>query len=468
MPLPDANNYSMRIYELLKETDLENLSYSQFQGVAEKLFIEPENEDEMRRLVLVQLARMAVRGDWNGFLTGGSGGAPTDAEYVVMALNGTLTNERKLTAGTGISITDGGAGGNVTIASTVTGGIGGSIANTQIAVGSGTDTIAGSTALIFSTSTLTVQNQIELGNVGAAGILKNSQSNQDLRLQVAGTGNIRIENQTVNTASQLNVKGNGTGTPIINLSNDSKAVTIQCDENQKLKVKGGSDSFVLDVSSASGGLTFPDGTTQTTAASGGGASKYAPVMAATDIDSGAHKLYLVSKMGIWGNRSSSTGTFNGSTQPYFFPFLSPKTGNIDHISINVSADGTGVYGFAIYSDNQGVPDSQIGGSMSYTGGTGGTGRQDLTPASTIALSQGVQYWLGVVETTSGNTGLTAESNSSVCQVGPISANTSNLSSINQGASLIQGTASSSLPSSVTASDLGVNFQSSIRWGIVYA
>ena len=118
MPLPDAPDYSKRIYELLKETDLENLSYAQFQGVAEKLFIEPENEDEMRRLVLVQLARMAVRGDWDGFLTGGagSGGAPTDAEYVVMALNGTLTNERKLTAGSRITITDGGAGGNVTIA----------------------------------------------------------------------------------------------------------------------------------------------------------------------------------------------------------------------------------------------------------------------------------------------------------------------------------------------------------------
>ena len=49
MPLPDAPDYSKRIYELLKETDLENLTYSQFQGVAEKLFIEPENEDEMRR-----------------------------------------------------------------------------------------------------------------------------------------------------------------------------------------------------------------------------------------------------------------------------------------------------------------------------------------------------------------------------------------------------------------------------------
>jgi len=118
MPLPDAPDYSKRIYELLKETDLENLSYAQFKGVSEKLFIEPENEDEMRRVVLIQLARMSVRGDWDGFLTGGggSGGAPTDAEYVVMALNGTLTNERKLTAGSRITITDGGAGGNVTIA----------------------------------------------------------------------------------------------------------------------------------------------------------------------------------------------------------------------------------------------------------------------------------------------------------------------------------------------------------------
>ena len=46
---------------------------------------------------------------------GGGGGAPTDAEYVVMSLNGTLTDERVLTAGTGITLVDGGAGGAATI-----------------------------------------------------------------------------------------------------------------------------------------------------------------------------------------------------------------------------------------------------------------------------------------------------------------------------------------------------------------
>ena len=54
---------------------------------------------------------------------GGGGGAPETAQYVVLATNGTLTQERVLTAGSGISITDGGAGSTVTIAATGGGGL---------------------------------------------------------------------------------------------------------------------------------------------------------------------------------------------------------------------------------------------------------------------------------------------------------------------------------------------------------
>lgn len=46
---------------------------------------------------------------------GGGGGAPTNATYVVISLDATLTDERVLTSGNGISLTDGGAGGNATI-----------------------------------------------------------------------------------------------------------------------------------------------------------------------------------------------------------------------------------------------------------------------------------------------------------------------------------------------------------------
>lgn len=45
----------------------------------------------------------------------GGGGAPTDAEYVVLSTDSTLTDERVLTAGSGITITDAGAGSTVTV-----------------------------------------------------------------------------------------------------------------------------------------------------------------------------------------------------------------------------------------------------------------------------------------------------------------------------------------------------------------
>ncbi len=47
--------------------------------------------------------------------SGGEGGAPTDAQYVTMALDGDLSAERVLTEGADIDVADGGANGNVTI-----------------------------------------------------------------------------------------------------------------------------------------------------------------------------------------------------------------------------------------------------------------------------------------------------------------------------------------------------------------
>lgn len=54
-------------------------------------------------------------------LTGGSG-APTGSSYVVISADGTLTDERVLTAGANISITDNGPGGTVVIAASLAGG----------------------------------------------------------------------------------------------------------------------------------------------------------------------------------------------------------------------------------------------------------------------------------------------------------------------------------------------------------
>jgi len=52
---------------------------------------------------------------------GGGGGAPTNAQYLTLALNGSLSAERVLTAGSGVEFTDTGANGTLTV-SAVSGG----------------------------------------------------------------------------------------------------------------------------------------------------------------------------------------------------------------------------------------------------------------------------------------------------------------------------------------------------------
>ena len=70
MPLPDAKP-DRRIYELLKTTDLENLTFAQFQGVAQTVYAEQGAEDTLRRIVLLNLARLAVAGQWTGLTDSG-------------------------------------------------------------------------------------------------------------------------------------------------------------------------------------------------------------------------------------------------------------------------------------------------------------------------------------------------------------------------------------------------------------
>ena len=70
MPLPDAPVESPRVYKLLKNTTLEALAADDDDMIltGNPISIEMLNEDELRRLVLVQLARLCVKGEWDGLL----------------------------------------------------------------------------------------------------------------------------------------------------------------------------------------------------------------------------------------------------------------------------------------------------------------------------------------------------------------------------------------------------------------
>jgi hypothetical protein len=92
MPLPDADKKSPRVYTLAQNTDLENIAFATLQSIGQPINIEEMNEDELRRLVLVNLARLAVKGEWNGLLSAGGGDfnvalTPAGTYYAAYGIN---------------------------------------------------------------------------------------------------------------------------------------------------------------------------------------------------------------------------------------------------------------------------------------------------------------------------------------------------------------------------------------------
>ena len=431
MPLPDAPDYSQRIYELLKETDLENLSYAQFQAVAEKIFIEPENEDEMRRLVLVQLARMAVRGDWNGFLSGSAGtiGGSTTEDLIAFgaASADTITKD----SGFAMVVKGDGASTVVKVGSI---NVGAQYVSANTTNGSMTVRCDGSGQIFLNsgsdyggTYTDTIVNVMKNGLANVNQIkfrdsinsenatitetsgelnVKSNVDAKDITLETKTTGLVRVKNQTTNTDTQLNVQGNGTGTPKINLSNDSKAVTIQCDETQKLKIIGSADDFIFDVSSSSGGITFPDGTTQTTAASGGGGGGgggvvYTPTGLGSSVS--GYDLQPISAQTpfVFDNFDGESESF-WVNNPRFWPFIAPEDGDISEIRIRVSTGQSGANMLVgIYSDAGGYPGAQIASASFDVSSSGFKTTTSITGST--GFTKGTQYWFGQVLDTSTTT-----------------------------------------------------------------
>jgi hypothetical protein len=80
-------------------------------------------------------------------IAGGGGGAPADAQYVVLTADPTLTDERILTPGDGIDITDGGAGLAVTVDADIKANSGIVIDTTELSLDLGASSITGTLAL---------------------------------------------------------------------------------------------------------------------------------------------------------------------------------------------------------------------------------------------------------------------------------------------------------------------------------
>jgi len=149
--------------------------------------------------------------------------APIDAQYVTLASNGTLSDERVLTAGNGIDITDGGAGSTITIATDLksSGGLVIDSGEVKVEYGStsglaaqGTNTItivaadglkSGGTATIGTAST-SIQLDVDVADFAGRGL---SASGDDLHTYLAAGDNILI---TTGSDGHLIIGATGLGT----------------------------------------------------------------------------------------------------------------------------------------------------------------------------------------------------------------------------------------------------------------
>jgi len=65
---------SKRVFPLLQNLDLDTVTFAEVQSVGDPISIEDMNEQELQDLVLVNLARLCVSGEWTGLLEAGGGG----------------------------------------------------------------------------------------------------------------------------------------------------------------------------------------------------------------------------------------------------------------------------------------------------------------------------------------------------------------------------------------------------------
>jgi predicted RNase H-like HicB family nuclease len=163
---------------------------------------------------------------------GGSGSAPSNAAYLVATLDGNLSSERALAAGTNISINDGGANGNMTVAT---------VANPTFSTSVTTPTLQSSGALTISSGATTVAidatTTIELqdstnvtGNIDISGTFTSGTSNA-FTISSAGaiTAATGVTSSGTITFSGLNCTGNANGGALT--TNGSGVLSCSDDDN---------------------------------------------------------------------------------------------------------------------------------------------------------------------------------------------------------------------------------------------
>ena len=311
-----------------------------------------------------------------------------------------------------------------------TGTIGGSIANTQVAFGSGANTIQGSSSLTFDGTNLSVAGYVKGGNVrigDGTGEIETDDANDLILKTNSGTdsGTLTLKN---GSGGNLIFDPTGTGLLQIEGTTNPGAIKLMCEAGThgitiesaphasaatyKLVLPGAlpadADNKYL-VSDTSGNMSF-------TTASGGGSS--GPPLSGVTYPAGVNwygsqsfKRYRINSLPPYGTKAISNTSYTSSTDydgTFYFPFYAPQTGTVDALSFNIiTAASAGNLEVGVYSAGSGTnqyPATLLGkGSISITS----AGNKAITSfttgggvSTTINVTQDTLYYIGYARTTS--------------------------------------------------------------------
>ena len=212
---------------------------------------------------------LTVSGSTATVATGGAGGSGTVTSVNPKADSGTgtaitTTGSFDITGGTGIT-TSINSSNEITITASNNGTVT-SIATTAPLTG-GTITGSGTIGIPEADSTtdgyLSSTDWNTFNNKGS-GTVTGTGAATEVAVW-SGTSAVGGSNGLLFDGTSLTVNTLSASDPVVNLASSSKSLTLQVETSQQLSIKGSADKFVFDASSATGGITWPDGTSQITA-----------------------------------------------------------------------------------------------------------------------------------------------------------------------------------------------------------
>ena len=412
----------------------------------------------------------------------------SDAEIQLDASSGTDTAV-KLAAGSNITLTESG-GDTITIAASSGGGTPGG-SDTQLQYNDGgsfggaaaityTDTAGSEQLLIDDTSDQPLVKIVQQGTGSAFEV--HDQATDTTIFAVTSTGEVLVGYAAgTGTALKFLVSGSagadsfraasdGTaGAPAFTRTNESdtglffpatnNTISISTAGSERFRFGASGELLISGTDAGTNGQVLTSGGSSAAPSWATAGNDFNVELCGTELDATGtgYPVFDVMAMPPYGVARFTTA--NIDTKQYFFPFISPFTGDVAAMSYNitsVASSATNLY-LAIYADNNGVP-STVEGYATIDATV--SGAQSTTSfSSTITLTRGVQYYISYNKSTTESITIRGVDNAYCPRIAP----SENFPSTTNGyfTSFASNSTVSTTPAAVTADDLegGVYFSS---------